>query len=277
VPALTIELYKPSLPVMSGHDARLAQVPSVRVLPLMPNHRPFRQSCRSFLWCRIIWTKFAEPAAREQIDVPCAPEIQEMISQAKKAYDSLCDRFLGIRTADEFYPVDSSGHRDAQKCAALAYGAAAKFIKFLDLQTSDVVYDLGCGTGRVACLFARHSIAKCIGVELDPRAADIAKKNAIQLRGRRSEIAIIQADAASLDYGDGSVFWLYNPFGAATLAETLARIRHGARIAQRPVRFCYVTPENEQVFSSQDWLFRYQTIRSPIYPSCIASFWRSRT
>jgi predicted RNA methylase len=198
-----------------------------------------------------------------------------MLGHIKAAHNSFCDRRLGIRTMDEFRPLDTSAHRDAKRSAPLAYSLIARYIRSLQLEPSDVVYDLGCGTGRPLCLFARQSVARCVGVELDSRVAEIARRNTSTMIGRRSETFVIQADAAALDYRDGTVFWLYNPFGEATMAAVLARIQSSLRQSPRPVRFCYVTPDEEKVFSACGWLIRYKTVRPLLHPSGAASFWRS--
>jgi SAM-dependent methyltransferase len=198
-----------------------------------------------------------------------------MLGQIKAAHNWVCDRRLGIQTAGEFKPLDTSAHHDASRSAPLHYGLINRYIRLLELQPSDIVYDLGCGSGRPLCLFARQNVAACVGVELDGGIADIARRNAVRLKGRRCEVAIIQADAASLDYADGTVFWIYNSFGSATMAAVLARI--GASMERRPraVRFCYVTPEAEEAFFAAGWLSRYRTVRPLLYPSGVASFWRS--
>lgn len=186
-----------------------------------------------------------------------------------------CDRRLGIQTIGEFRPKDTSAHGDAKRSAPLAYGLIARYIGLLQLEHSDVIYDLGCGTGRPLCLFARQNVARCVGVELDFSLAEIARRNASNLIGRRADISIVWADAASLDYHDGTVFWLYNPFGKATMASVLAGIHRGLQHSHRQVRFCYVTPDEEEEFSTCGWLTKYKTVQPLIYPSGAAGFWRS--
>jgi SAM-dependent methyltransferase len=200
-----------------------------------------------------------------------------MLGHIKAAHNLYCDRRLGIRTVSEFRPLDTSVHGDAKRSVPLAYNLIASYIGLLQLEPSDVVYDLGCGTGRPLCMFARRIVALCIGVELDFGVAEIARRNASTLIGRRSEIAVIQADAASLDYRDGTVFWLYNPFGKSTMVAVLARIQSSLRQSPRPVRICYVTPDEEEAFSACAWLTRYKTVRPLLNPGGVASFWRSDT
>ena len=198
-----------------------------------------------------------------------------MLGLMKSAHNWIWDRRLGVRTAGEFKPLDTSLHHDASRSAPLAYHLISRYIRLLALKPDDVVYDLGCGTGRPLCMFARQNVVRCVGVELDPAIAAIARRNASQLKEVRSEISIIHADAASLDYGDGTVFWIYNSFGSATMTAVLARIRASIDQQPREVRFCYVTPEAEDAFFSAGWLTRTRKVRPLLYPSGVASFWQS--
>ena len=198
-----------------------------------------------------------------------------MLGYFKSAHNSFCDRRLGIRTSADIRPPDTSLHRDSGKTSALGYSLISRYIRLLRLQPSDVVYDIGCGTGRPLCLFARHRVRRCVGIEIDPAVAEIARGNAVKLVGRRSEIAIIQDDASTADYRDGTVFWLYHPFGQRTLAAVLERVHKSVEASPRAVRFCYVTPDVEQAFSACGWLTRYKTVKPFLHPGSAASFWRN--
>ncbi|HXJ03331.1 MAG TPA: class I SAM-dependent methyltransferase [Micropepsaceae bacterium] len=199
-----------------------------------------------------------------------------MLGQLKSAHNMYCDRRLGIQTTADIRPPDTSLHRDSGKTSALGYSLIGRYIRLLRLQPSDVVYDVGCGTGRPLCLFARRRVRRCIGIEIDPTVAEIAKTNAANLVGRRAEITVIHGDAASsTDYQDGTVFWLYHPFGQRTLAAVLERVRKSVEASPRSVRFCYVTPDVEQAFSACGWLTRYKTVKPLLHPTSAASFWRN--
>jgi SAM-dependent methyltransferase len=118
----------------------------------------------------------------------------------------------------------------------------------------DVFYDIGCGAGRVLCYVARKHISRVVGVELSPAFADEARKNAMTLRGRVSPIEVRCGDAADMDYSDGTVFFLYHPFGPGTLRAVLDRIRKSVDSHRRPILFMYQNPVHSSVFRSSGWL-----------------------
>jgi len=74
-----------------------------------------------------------------------------MLGHLKAAHNSYCDKRLGIQTAGDFRPLDTSAHRDASRSAPLAYDLIRRYIRLLELKPDDIVYDVGCGTGRPLC------------------------------------------------------------------------------------------------------------------------------
>jgi precorrin-6B methylase 2 len=198
-----------------------------------------------------------------------------MLGYLKSAHNAFCDRRLGVRMAAEFRPPDTSLHRDASKSSTVGYSVINSYIRVLRLQPSDVVYDLGRGTGRPICVFACQQVKRCVGIEMDPDVAELARRNALHLVGRRPKITIIHGDAATADYHEGSAFWLYHPFGMRTLTAVLQRIRDSVAASPRQVRFCHVTLDAEQSFFECGWLTRYKSGWPPLHPSSAASFWRN--
>ena len=144
-------------------------------------------------------------------------------------------------------------------------------------QPGDVVADLGCGKGRVVCCATRFRIQKAIGVEVNPHHIQTAAENARRLRNRRAEIEIIPGLAQEADLSEATVYYLFNPFGAATLAQVAARIKAFTVMRRRPARIAYVLPKFGEVLDGSDWLERYDSWepRPEIELSYPVAFWRS--
>lgn len=127
---------------------------------------------------------------------------------------------------------------------ALPYAGLAAIDRRLPLSPDDIVYDLGCGKGRVVFHFARKAIRAVIGVEHDSQLAEIARLNLSKIRTKASDIRILCADAESCDYSTCTVLFMYNPFGPETMRKVMSGIfpRSGMKIV-------YANPIHEDVFS----------------------------
>ena len=118
----------------------------------------------------------------------------------------------------------ASVHDDNKAFASPDYHYIRKVRSLLHLRPSDVLYDLGSGTGRFLCVFAREKIRGCVGIELFQPLCEIARDNATRLRGRKVPITVRCGDAASADMADGTIYLMFNPFGAETMHDVLSNI-----------------------------------------------------
>ena len=96
---------------------------------------------------------------------------------------------------------------------------------------SDVVYDLGCGDGRIVIAAARDFGARGVGVDIDPQRIAEANANAEQA-GVQHLVEFIEQDAMEVDVSDATVVTLYLLSSSnARLRPILTRqLRPGARI-----------------------------------------------
>jgi cyclopropane fatty-acyl-phospholipid synthase-like methyltransferase len=86
-------------------------------------------------------------------------------------------------------------------------------VVYLMLQTaavtsSDVVYDLGSGDGRIVIAAAKKYGARGVGVELDPDLIKQATKNA-QKAGVADKVTFIRGDLFKADLSDATVVTLF--------------------------------------------------------------------
>jgi cyclopropane fatty-acyl-phospholipid synthase-like methyltransferase len=132
-----------------------------------------------------------------------------------------------------------------------------RILDHLSLNDTDVFGDLGCGKGRAICCAARYQIAQVIGVECLDNLCELARRNVQRLRGRRSPTSVVNVPAEDFDYSCGTAFYLFNPFGPATMREVLGKLRSGLDARPRVVRIAYVNPMHEEVLAATPWLKRY--------------------
>lgn len=92
----------------------------------------------------------------------------------------------------------------------------------------DVFYDLGSGLGDIALIVALLTGAAARGVEIDPVLCAYA-----QATSRRLDVhhtTFINADARSVDYTEGTVFYLFTPFVGEALSDVMGRLAGVARV-----------------------------------------------
>ena len=111
--------------------------------------------------------------------------------------------------------------------------------------------DLGCGKGRVVLLASEMGFRVCVGVEINPDLAEVARQNAALWQRAVSTICIVRADATDFIFPDGpTVLYLFNPFTGKVLERLLDRI--AVVYAERPgeLDLLYVNAEFSAVLKA---------------------------
>lgn len=178
------------------------------------------------------------------------------------------------REGDRGPETDRALHQDNVYYEPMNYLYIRRLLRRLELREEDVLFDIGCGKGRIVCVAARRRLKRVVGVELFEELCDAARANAARLRGRNAPVEIRCGDAATMDYSEGTVFVLYNPFGPATMSAVLDRLRESFSRSARRIRIGYYMPVCEHLLTRESWLERYDGFKTL---SASASFWRSKS
>jgi SAM-dependent methyltransferase len=105
-----------------------------------------------------------------------------------------------------------------------------KMFEMAEVKTGDVVYDLGCGDGRIVVTAAKKYGVKAVGFDIDPQRVKEAREN-VQAAGVGHLVRIELADVFTLDLREATVVTLYLlPALNVRLMPQLAQLRPGARI-----------------------------------------------
>lgn len=105
-----------------------------------------------------------------------------------------------------------------------------KMLEMAAIKPGDVVYDLGCGDGRIVVTAAKKFGVKAIGVDINPERVKESLEN---VRSNKVEhlVTIKEADVFTLDLREASVVTLYLlPTLNVRLMPELARLKPGSRI-----------------------------------------------
>jgi SAM-dependent methyltransferase len=104
------------------------------------------------------------------------------------------------------------------------YSMLPKLFNELDgtsIGAEDVLVDVGCGRGRVLNWWLSLELGnRIVGIELEPRWAEETRA---RLAGY-PDVTVIQGDVLESLPPDGTIFYLFNPFGAGVVSEFKERL-----------------------------------------------------
>ena len=88
------------------------------------------------------------------------------------------------------------------------YDVVNRMLELAGVTRDDVVYDLGCGDGRIVITAAERFGARGVGIDYDPERIAEARANAAR-RGVQDLVTFIQQDAMEADVSEATVVTLY--------------------------------------------------------------------
>jgi SAM-dependent methyltransferase len=122
-----------------------------------------------------------------------------------------------------------------------------KMLSLAQVTADDVVYDLGCGDGRIVITAAKKYGAHAVGVDIDPKRIEESKANA-KAAGVEGLVTFIQADAMKVDVSNATVVTLYllSSSNAALRPILTGQLKPGARIVSHSFKMGDWPPEKSE-------------------------------
>lgn len=128
----------------------------------------------------------------------------------------------------------------------------AKMLEMADVKQSDLLYDLGCGDGRIVVTAAKKFGCKAVGYEIDPQRVIEARDN-VKKRKVEHLAKIEQQDIFKLDLSAASVIALYLlPEMNAKLVPQLEKLKPGTRIVVHDYAIRGLAPEKTVSMKSNE-------------------------
>jgi len=201
--------------------------------------------------------------------------LKSLVLKGRDLRTRAIDRWLNINTVNPRGQRFGLQNTNADPVAyePVDYLLLRRYMRPVALGPKDVVYDIGCGMGRMLCLFARRRIKEVVGIEYDVRLTEIARRNVATMRGRRTPIEVRHGDAVEADYDAATVIWMFNPFGPQTMTLVLDRIGESLDRCPRRIQVAYINPLHESLFAERPWLRRVGIEKSPFFKTYHASYW----
>lgn len=104
------------------------------------------------------------------------------------------------------------------------------FFELAPISSSDVVYDLGSGDGRLLFAALEKGAGKCVGVDIDPERVNYARAAAAS-KGLDGKVTFIKADVLITDLSSATVIlcYLYPSASAALRSKFEKELKPGTR------------------------------------------------
>lgn len=108
-----------------------------------------------------------------------------------------------------------------------------KMLDLVKVTKDDVVFDLGCGDGRIVCTAAKKHGAKGVGVDIDPLRIKDCAETMTKFGVTAEQVEIRQGDALKvkdLERATVIVFYMLPEFMEKLEPQVLKRLRPGTRL-----------------------------------------------
>jgi ubiquinone/menaquinone biosynthesis C-methylase UbiE len=148
-------------------------------------------------------------------------------------------------------------------------------LEIAQIGKNDVVYDLGCGDGRIVIAAAKRYGASGVGLDIDPRLIALSRERA-KAEGVSDRVSFRQEDVLAADIADASVVMLFlSVRGNAKLEEKLrTRLAPGTRVISHCHAMANWNPDREVAVEvdGREHIVYLWTVRGARKPESIAPF-----
>lgn len=126
-----------------------------------------------------------------------------------------------------------------------------RMLELAEVTADDVVYDLGCGDGRIVVTAAKRYGAKALGVDIDPQRVAESRKN-VKENNVEDLVEIQEADIFEMDLTPASVITLYLlPELNVRLIPQLEKLKPGTRIVSHAFDMRGIKPDKVETVEGE--------------------------
>jgi SAM-dependent methyltransferase len=156
----------------------------------------------------------------------------------------------GQETREKAAPQDKSARTPDCVYVGTPYDVIDKMVEMASLRRGDLVYDLGCGDGRIVVAAAKRSGCRAVGYDINPVRIEESLENVRKNRVGRL-VKIEQEDIFKVDLRPASVVMLYLlPDMNRKLLPQLEKLTPGSRIVTHDYSLEGIEPDRSVTMAS---------------------------
>jgi precorrin-6B methylase 2 len=165
--------------------------------------------------------------------------------------DSLDDLFFGMDGKQAADPEEESSKRPDVIFVPTPQEVVDRMLELAQVTKDDLVYDLGCGDGRIVATAAQRYGCKAIGFDVDPERIQDSLAT-VKERGVEGLVEIRKQDIFTLDLSPASVVTLYLlPELNVRLIPQLEKLKPGSRIVSHAFNMRGVKPDKVETVEGE--------------------------
>jgi len=126
-----------------------------------------------------------------------------------------------------------------------------EMLRLADVKAGDVLYDLGCGDGRIVIAAAKRYGVKAVGIDIDPVRIGESNENAAQA-GLTGKVRFIQQNLFEADFKDATVVTMYllTSVNLRLRPKLLAELKPGTRLVSHSFEMGEWRPDKTSVVTT---------------------------
>jgi SAM-dependent methyltransferase len=176
-------------------------------------------------------------------------ELQSLNEQLQTRIDELQEKF-GVEAGDVNKEVEGIREPDVV-FVPTPQNVVDKMLEMAQVTKEDLVYDLGCGDGRIVVTAAKKYGCKAKGYDIDPKRVRESLAN-VRDNGVEDLVTIEQKDIFTLDLSKANVVTLYLlPELNVKLIPQLEKLKDGSRIVSHDFSMEGVKPDKVVTLTSE--------------------------
>lgn len=136
--------------------------------------------------------------------------------------------------------------------------AVEEMLKLAKVTKNDIVYDLGCGDGRIVIAAAKNYGARGVGIDINPERIAEANENA-KKAGVTHLVKFIEQDLFEANFREATVVTLFllTEVNLRLKPKLLAELKPGTRVVSNTFEMGDWKPEKEAKLNGEDSEYSY--------------------